>query len=247
MNRKVTVVGGAGNVGATVARCIADKALADVVIVDIADQKAAGIAIFAPSEHGRQPLLDGELGNFGSLHHRRGIRENEYRISARITCHRKRIVQFLDAAEGNIERDDPQSFSCLLSSAPFRLLSRVIGVRQHHKGAEFWKYVLEQFDPFSRQLERKKRRTGDVTARLREALDEAQRYRVAALGKQDRNVCYRRHRARRRTARHGEIHVAAPQFGYHLAQRLGITRRVVKLKDNVLSLNVAEVAQTLPE
>ncbi|MDB4934779.1 MAG: mdh 2 [Labilithrix sp.] len=45
MNRKVTVVGGAGNVGATVARCIADKALADVVIVDIADQKAAGIAL----------------------------------------------------------------------------------------------------------------------------------------------------------------------------------------------------------
>ena len=31
MNRKVTVVGGAGNVGAAVARCIADKELADVV------------------------------------------------------------------------------------------------------------------------------------------------------------------------------------------------------------------------
>ena len=45
MNRKVTVVGGAGNVGSTVARCIADKALADVVIVDIANEKAAGIAL----------------------------------------------------------------------------------------------------------------------------------------------------------------------------------------------------------
>ena len=32
MNRKVTVVGGAGNVGATVARGIADKQLADVVV-----------------------------------------------------------------------------------------------------------------------------------------------------------------------------------------------------------------------
>jgi malate dehydrogenase len=45
MNRKVTVVGGAGNVGATVARGVADKQLADVVVVDIADQKAAGIAL----------------------------------------------------------------------------------------------------------------------------------------------------------------------------------------------------------
>jgi malate dehydrogenase len=45
MNRKVTVVGGAGNVGATVARAIADKELADVVIIDIADTKAAGIGL----------------------------------------------------------------------------------------------------------------------------------------------------------------------------------------------------------
>jgi malate dehydrogenase len=45
MNRKVAVVGGAGNVGSTVARCLADKELADVVVVDIADQKAAGVAL----------------------------------------------------------------------------------------------------------------------------------------------------------------------------------------------------------
>jgi malate dehydrogenase len=45
MNRKVTVVGGAGNVGMTVARSIAEKALADVVIIDIAETKAAGVAL----------------------------------------------------------------------------------------------------------------------------------------------------------------------------------------------------------
>src|SRR6476620_3230843 len=45
MNRKVTVVGGAGNVGATVARAIAVKELADVVVIDIADQKAGGVAL----------------------------------------------------------------------------------------------------------------------------------------------------------------------------------------------------------
>jgi malate dehydrogenase len=45
MNRKVTVVGGAGNVGATVARGVAEKQLADVVVIDIAEQKASGIAL----------------------------------------------------------------------------------------------------------------------------------------------------------------------------------------------------------
>src|SRR4051812_6726803 len=45
MNCKVTVVGGAGNVGATVARGVADKQLADVVVIDIADKKAEGVAL----------------------------------------------------------------------------------------------------------------------------------------------------------------------------------------------------------
>ena len=57
MNRKVTVVGGAGNVGATVARAIAVKELADVVIVDIADTKAAGIAQIAMATY----LLNAEV------------------------------------------------------------------------------------------------------------------------------------------------------------------------------------------
>jgi malate dehydrogenase len=45
MKRKVTVVGGAGNVGMTVARAIAEKELADVVIIDIAETKASGVAL----------------------------------------------------------------------------------------------------------------------------------------------------------------------------------------------------------
>ena len=45
MNRKVTVVGGAGNVGATVARAVANQELADVVLIDIAETKAQGIAL----------------------------------------------------------------------------------------------------------------------------------------------------------------------------------------------------------
>jgi len=45
MNRKVTVVGGAGNVGATVARALANRELADVVLIDIAETKAQGIAL----------------------------------------------------------------------------------------------------------------------------------------------------------------------------------------------------------
>ena len=64
MNRKVTVVGGAGNVGATVARAIATKELADVVIVDIADTKAAGMKLVNGTETAG---VNGEWGwNSGS-------------------------------------------------------------------------------------------------------------------------------------------------------------------------------------
>src|ERR1041384_8678589 len=45
MNRKMTSVGGAGHGGGTGARGVADRQLADVVVIDIADQKAAGVAL----------------------------------------------------------------------------------------------------------------------------------------------------------------------------------------------------------
>jgi malate dehydrogenase len=65
MNRKVTVVGGAGNVGATVARSIAEKELADVVVVDIADQKAAGVAL---DEYQTCPIIgsDSRITGYGA-------------------------------------------------------------------------------------------------------------------------------------------------------------------------------------
>ncbi len=65
MNRKVTVVGGAGNVGATVARAIAEKELADVVVIDIADQKAAGVAL---DQYQTCPIIgsDSRIAGYGA-------------------------------------------------------------------------------------------------------------------------------------------------------------------------------------
>jgi malate dehydrogenase len=65
MNRKVTVVGGAGNVGATVARAIAEKELADVVVIDIADKKAEGVAL---DEYQTCPIIgsDSRITGFGA-------------------------------------------------------------------------------------------------------------------------------------------------------------------------------------
>ena len=76
MNRKVTVVGGAGNVGMTVARAIAEKELADVVIIDIAEQKAAGVALdiyeTCPDHRvGLTPDWRQRLGRGRRLRHRR--------------------------------------------------------------------------------------------------------------------------------------------------------------------------------
>ena len=65
MNRKVTVVGGAGNVGATVARCIADKELADVVIVDIAGSE--GPRALPPTFSKPRPITGfGEPRHYGA-------------------------------------------------------------------------------------------------------------------------------------------------------------------------------------
>ena len=71
MNRKVTVVGGAGNVGATVARAVADKELADVVIIDIAQQKAQGVALdmyqACPIEGSDSRIIGADIGGIPEL------------------------------------------------------------------------------------------------------------------------------------------------------------------------------------
>ena len=71
--------------------------------------------------------------------------------------------------------------------------------------------------------------------------------RPAAQSKQDRNFRHLRHRARRRAARHGQVDLATPELGRHLAQRLRIADRIVQFKDEVFSLDVAARPQSLPE
>src|SRR5215470_11124717 len=112
--------------------------------------------------------------------------------------------------------------SGLLSGLPFRFFSRMVRIRQYRERAKFWKYVLEQLNSLSCQLERQEGAAREITARLAQASDNAQRDWVAAEGKQHGNVGYLRHRAGCWTARHGKIDVAPFHFGYHLSQRTGI-------------------------
>src|SRR5262249_22474128 len=123
----------------------------------------------------------------------------------------------------------------------------MIRLRQYHEPAKLWKYVLEQLNSLSSQLERKERAAREIAARLPQAFDDTQVDRIAAQGKQDGNVCYTRQGARCRTARHDKIYVAAIQFMYHLPQRTWIAGRVVQFKDNVLSCDVASPTQSFPK
>src|SRR6516165_9406265 len=181
------------------------------------------------------------------MHHRHGVRENKHRIRARITCRVDCLVNLRRAKERNINGIHAERLSSLPCRPPFRLFSRVVGVRNHRKRAKFGKYILEQLNSLSRQFERKKARARKIAARLCHAFDDAQLDRVAAEGKEYGKVCHRRQCACCRTARHGKVYIASLQFGYHLPQRAGIADRRVQLKDNVFSLNVASLKQSFPK
>src|SRR5215212_3730845 len=162
----------------------------------------------------------------------------------RVTRCFKCAVQSVCAEKGKINRHDIQLPACLLSSAPFRLFAWMIRVRQYRHSAQPWKNVFQQLNPFARQIERKERGPREIAARLPEALDETQGYRVPAQGKQDRNICYRCHCASCGTARYSKVYVAAAQFGYHLPQPLRIAGCIVQLESNVLTLGVAQRTQS---
>jgi hypothetical protein len=59
----------------------------------------------------------------------------------------------------------------------------MVRVRKYRQRAKFWKYILEQFNSLSRQLERKERAAREISARLPKAFDHAQLNRIAAEGK----------------------------------------------------------------
>src|SRR5215210_3783869 len=98
----------------------------------------------------------------------------------RVTCCFKCAVESLCAEKGKINRHDVQLLGCLLSSAPFRLFAWMIRVRQYRYRAQPWKNVFKQLNPFARQIEREERGPCKIAARLPEALDETQGYRVPA-------------------------------------------------------------------
>ena len=59
----------------------------------------------------------------------------------------------------------------------------MVRIRQDRELAQLRKYVLEQLDSFSREVERKKGAAGEIAPRPRQALDEADLNRIAADGK----------------------------------------------------------------
>src|SRR6516225_12214668 len=117
------------------------------------------------------------------MHHCHGFWEDEYGICAHFACHLKRFVQFARAKKRNIDWIHTQRLTGLLSGLPLRLFSRMVRVRQYREFAKFRKYVLEQLNSLSRQLERQEGAAREITARLAQASDDAQRDRVAAEGK----------------------------------------------------------------
>src|SRR6516225_4513578 len=92
-------------------------------------QKSAGIAIFAPPKHRGKTLRKGKLCEFGSMHHRHGVRKDNYRIGAHLACPLKRLVQFTRAEERKIDWISAQRLGGPLSGLPFRLFAWMIGVR----------------------------------------------------------------------------------------------------------------------
>ena len=89
-------------------------------LVGAVAQETAGVGIFAPTEHRRQLLRDGELGNFGPVHHGRAFGENDHRIGACVANDRQRPVQFACADEWSVHDSIPS-----FRAAPSRSIPNV--------------------------------------------------------------------------------------------------------------------------
>jgi len=85
-------VSGEAHIGRTLVRAVA--------------RKASCLAVFAPAEHGRQPLRHSELGDLRSVHQGDAVRVDQHRIGARGPHALERIIDLRARPERHIEKAD---------------------------------------------------------------------------------------------------------------------------------------------
>ena len=129
--------------------------------------------------------------------------------------------------------------------------SGVVRIREDRHPAQARDRILEQLEPFRRELGNEERVAGDVAAGAREARDDARSNGVADVGHDHRNRirrgCLLRGEGARCRVRHDDIHLEPDELGGELGKTVILTFGEAKLDDDILALDVTQVAQSRPE
>src|SRR5687768_404658 len=108
---------------------------------------------------------------------------------------------------------------------------------------------LEDIEPLSAEISVNSRRSSDVSTRPGETRDNTQLHQIICIGSNDgdragRSLCSKN---RRRARRHNDIHAEIDQFCCKLRKPVNLTLGPSVLYDDVLSLNITGLSQTLTE
>ena len=170
-------------------------------------------------------------------------------------------LSFAIAAKAPSRSAGPRAWN--LSNATFSVLGRdlhglevlsdcgVVRIREDRHPAHARDRILEQLEPFRHELGNEERVAGDVAARAREARDDARSNGVADVGHDHRyrirRGCLLRGEGARCRVRHDDIHLEPDELGGELGKTVVLTFGKAKLDDDILALDVTQVAQSRPE
>ena len=129
--------------------------------------------------------------------------------------------------------------------------SGVVRIREDRHPAQARDRILEQLEPFRRELGNEERVAGDVAARAREARDDPRSNGVGDVGHDHRyrvrRGCLLRGEGARHRVRHDDIHLEPDELGGELGKTVILTLGKAKLDGDILALDVTQVAQSRPE
>ena len=129
--------------------------------------------------------------------------------------------------------------------------SGVIRIREDRHLAHARDRILEHLEPFPHELGKEEGVAGDVAARAREARDDTGPNGVADVGHhyryRIRRGCLLRGEGARYRVGHDDIHLEPDELGGELGKTLKLTLSIAKLDDDILALDITQVAQSRPE
>src|SRR6266536_2087512 len=209
-------------------------------------QQPAALGVFV-RPGARQPVRRGEFPETSHVRDEHRVTQCDQAICAATDHQGKGVIELPRGSCRRLEKLNIQSRGHLLHGLEVHAIVPVLRIQQDRDSGKARHSTFEYLQPLSRELRTKKGRSRDVPTGPRDAVDDSVGHRIGAGRHDDGDRrCRLLEDADPRSARNDHVRLETDQLSGEGRQPIIPALRPPVFDDNILALNVAQVAESLP-